>query len=134
MKTIHLILKRDEEVDYTQTIIGYTDKDLAILNCANFNIENQDSNVAYFLHEIPIDTSKADICTNGKNIIIGEEENIPLEIMLEVEEGITKINTINLCGTDIDDLKLSKELKKSIKLEADNYCDSLNLNHNSNNK
>lgn len=141
METVYLIMSHDDSINKTTPVIGFTDKDLAIIHCAKFNIDNQDTDVAYFINNFDVNMSEPEISVKNGDLIIEGGEEVPLEIVTKLvqeeemyhEEMPPKVieqlelEAIKLCDSNIEDLDLSEEIKKSIKLEVDNYIDDLNL-------
>lgn len=141
METVYLIMGHDDSTNTTIPVIGFTDKDLAIIHCAKFNIDNQDTDVAYFINNLDVNVSEPEISVKNGDLIIEDGEEVPLEIVTKIVQKEEmyheempphvieqlKLEAIKLSGSDIEDLELSEEFKKSIKLEVDNYIDDLNL-------
>lgn len=141
METVYLIMSHDDSINRTTPVIGFTDRDLAIIHCAKFNIDNQDKDVAYFINNLDVNMNEPEISVKNGDLIIEDGEEVPLEIVAKstfkeeyyheempphVIEQL-ELEAIKLNGSDIEDLELSEEFKKSIKLEVDNYIDDLNL-------
>lgn len=136
METLYLVMRRDDEVNLTQVMIGFTNKDLAILHCAKFNIDNQDRNVAYYISQSNLNNEEPEIFIDDNLLTIAEESPITLEIQKIIEEqetlyheemppNIEKIVEFKLANSDIESIGLSEELLKNIKFELTLYGDMI---------
>lgn len=137
METVYLIMKRDDEVNLTQVVVGFTNKDLAILHCAKFNIDNQDRNVAYYISQSNLNAAEPDIEINDDLITIGGEDPITIEIERAIEDreslnhqeispDIEKVIELSIANSNIEDIGISEDLLKSIKFELELYGDIIN--------
>lgn len=123
----------------------YTDWDWATLICAKHN-QGKAIGQGFYLVEVPFDVTSHpvsfEVIRHGSEIIIRDWEDTEVfgEIKLKQdvyeerfhEEGpvitkrIWKLDSVCICNTPIDELKLSDELKRLINNEAEEYLQFMN--------
>jgi hypothetical protein len=145
MNSVIVLSEKDNAFKSPVVIIRrvFADWDLATLYCAKSNFESTDKSY-FYLTEVPfegeISAGDCEISHCGEEITIcwGEDEIIA-EVKLEqdVDEELfhqecppnTKptynVESITICGTALDNLRISDELKRAIEHEADNYRDEM---------
>jgi hypothetical protein len=145
MKSIIVIIEelqsKNIAKEYSKVISSFKDWDWATIKCASLNANSAGSQY-FHLVEIPfygkLDHNDLEISRIGGEITISNgnvEEDVCAYVRLKKDnyeerfhESVApdevpslKIDSITICGTEIDNLKISEELSKKLKAEAENY-------------
>ena len=131
MKEINIIIEvtpREFGNNLSIPKIAFSNLDLATLHCAKMNLKSA-TPTYYHLTTIPFigDTEIKELSIERKEgeIIVTDYENDEINITVTLASGQGEdsiiVDSIKLCGTDINDLTISNDLKRRIKHEADNY-------------
>lgn len=146
MNTAIVLMQNDTNgsLAITQPKHVYSDWDWATLMCAAYNDKSTDS-VYYYLLEVPFDkeTEAPDfnISHSGSELKITDWDELEvygeIKLVPDVYEELYhqecpprtkptyRIESVILCGTDVDKLKISEELKRQIQNEAEAYRDEM---------
>lgn len=129
----------------TKVVKIFADIEHATLACAQKNFSVKESeNQYYFLQEVPFEGEFKglvfDVTRTGSEICIswGEDEVFAyIEVESDLEEElyhescppdyvpIYRIKSIDICGTDIDDLNIGENLKHELYRHAENYKEEM---------
>jgi hypothetical protein len=146
MSTVIVLMEKDHtfKVPFAKAIKVFSDWDMASLICADKNFESTDKTY-YYLQEVPFDQDlecvDVDISHSGPEIKIsfGEDNEVYAEVELEPDTyedyfnencppnilPTYNVKSVTLCGTEVDNLKISDDLKRKIQHEAENYRDEM---------
>lgn len=145
MENVIVIIEELQSVNiaknYSKVIKAFKDWDWATIKCASLNANSVGSQY-YHLVEVPfsgkLDHNDLEITRKGGEITISNgnvTEDVCAYVRLEKdsfeerfhesvppdEVKCLRIKSITICGTEIDILKISEELSKKLKHEAENY-------------
>jgi hypothetical protein len=116
-----LVEHYDGRIPHKKNMEVYTSYDFATLKCAMRNALAPEK-THYYLNEVSLvdeDLSNDEgfFISRKNNIISIEKDDLEVAILIRPDYSL------DLCGTDIRDLKLSEELIRALEHEASNYKD-----------
>lgn len=116
-----LVEHYDGRIPHKKNLGVYSSYNLATLMCAMKN-SLAPSRTHYYLNEVPLvdeDLSNDEgfFISRKNNIISIEKDDLEIAILIRPDYSL------DLCGTDIRDLKLSEDFIRALEHEASNYKD-----------
>lgn len=141
METFVIIKKNTGTNRVIETPVkSYMNRDNAVLNCAALNESESNEDTTYHLTAIPHSEAETiEAYREGMEVYLMDEDGVRVYIDVETdstpheiprhESGVydlvpdVSVSSIKINGTYYKDLKLSKELERDIEHQADNLCD-----------